>query len=133
LDEDGWLWILSVNGALVKLKGWIGEVGAHYLKGVSEVTSDREGTFQLGNDMVYIKGENSIMAYTRTNIDKKWETSVSGTFYDFQWYEKENELVIPNYGGNTVTLIEGGENGGSVIATKDIGHKSGQVAIDKYG
>jgi len=103
-------------------------------------TTDEEGIFLFGNNMVYIKVGNAIKAY-RGLLDwkgqwqdgPKWETSINGTFYDFQFNLKYWELVIPNYDGNTVSLIEGGVNGGRVKATKDIGFKSGAVAIDKYG
>jgi len=140
LDDSGSLWVLSTTGYMYRIpksRGWC-EFESSQTSIWLDITSDTSGIFQEGNDMMYVKGENSIKGCHFSRETGRlgtlsWETSVSGTFYDFQWCEKENELVIPNYDGNTVTLIEGGKNGGRVLATKDIGHKTGQVAIDKEG
>ena len=141
LDDYGNLWMLSVNGWLDRWdRGYWTECEYTSTGWTEHITTDDGGIFQTGDDMIYIKGENSIKGYTWTqrnaktpHVEKKWETSVSGAFYDFQWCRKYNELVIPNNNEYTVTLIEGGEYGGEVKATQDIGHWSGQVAIDKYG
>jgi len=138
LDEGGNITAMTIHGGVLQISPHRWEEYSNSSYQLTPGLGEARGIFQLGNDKIFIKRENSIVAYdwdseTGAIGGKKWETSVNDAFYDFQWCRKYNELVIPNYNEYTVTLIKGGEHGGEVKATQDIGHWSGQVAIDKYG
>jgi len=137
LDDNGNMWFLSGEKDLITIakENWK-EYENSLCYVASGVTDDTGGRMHLGNDMLFIVGNKKIRGWSWDRetgaTEPEWDwTTLSGTPYDFQWREKYDELVCGNYEGNIVTLVDGST--GEIKATRDIGHASQQVAIDKYG
>jgi len=136
LDASGALVLMTTQGDLVRIPSEYWKESEYSSTYLTPGLGDGSGIFQLGDDKIYIKRATSIAAWnwdSETGVigAKLWETSISGSCLDFQWCKDYNELVVPNSQGDKVQLIDGST--GKIKQIRDIGHKSMQVARDKYG